>query len=259
MVEAAKAGRSFRIITSLKSKVKPSLYLSALLGSFLARREIEDFTLYSPDYYTLRNFVAEGQTAPLGTRGEGLLKLLAVMQKREPARLAAVDDGLRILGWYKGLDLKGLEKHASENRIQIKDRFIKRRSVVLDQLSTNEGFLFCLFYLVLFTSSNTPSAFAVENIENGLNPKLCEALVLKLKSLGATYGKQAILSTHSPSVLDALDLDSPEEQLIAVDRNLDGHTRINVIKKPRAVAGKTIRLSELFLQGHLGGIPRNFV
>lgn len=230
-----------------------------LVGSVVEQKNIENFTLYSPDYYTLRNFVAEGQTAPLGTRGEGLLQLLTVMQRNEPKRLAAVNDGLEILGWFKALDLKALAQNASENRLQVKDRFIKRRGVVLDQLSTNEGFLFCLFYLVLFASSNTPDAFAIENIENGLNPKLCEALVQKLKILGERYGKQVIVSTHSPSVLDALNLDNPEEKLIAVDRNVDGHTRINVIKKPRQVGGKTTRLSELFLQGHLGGLPRNFV
>jgi energy-coupling factor transporter ATP-binding protein EcfA2 len=243
----------------LKSMKMQSAILATLIRDFAQKIDIDKFTVYSPDYYTLRNFVSEGQTAPLGTRGEGLLKLLATMQKKEPERLKIINEGLKILGWYKEIDLTALSTTSIENRILVKDRFIKRRGIFLDQVSTNEGFLFCLFYLVLFTSSDTPRAFGIENIENGLNPKLCEALVKTLRLLGVQYGKQAIISTHSPAVLDALDLDDSDNILIAVDRNLDGHTRVNVIKKPRNTKGKTTRLSELFLKGLLGGVPRNFL
>lgn len=239
-------------------KIESSL-LSLAFKNFTENKNIEKFTVYAPEYYTLRNFVAEGQTAPLGTRGEGLLKLLATMHEKENDRFQAVNDGLKILGWYQGIDTKSLAKSSSENRIHVKDRFIKRRGIFLDQISTNEGFLFCLFFLTLFASSQTPDAFAIENIETGLNPKLSEALTKILKELGAKYGKQAIVSSHSPSVLDALNLDNPNEILLAVDRNLDGHTRVTKINKPRTAAGKTTRLSELFLKGLIGGVPKNFL
>lgn len=264
-----KEAESIKTITSdskkYQTKTKPpalqvkSSIFSAALMNFIEHDALEKFTVYSPDYYTLRNFVSEGQTAPLGTRGEGLLKLLATMQKKEPDRLEVVNDGLKILGWYKEIDFDALSKSSSENRLLVKDRFIRSRGVQLDQISTNEGFLFCLFYLVLFSSSNTPRAFAIENIESGLNPKLIETLVKKLKELGIRYGKQAIISTHSPSVLDALNLDDNSDSLLAIDRNLDGHTRVSLISKPRSTTGKITRLSDAFLKGLLGGMPRNFV
>jgi energy-coupling factor transporter ATP-binding protein EcfA2 len=238
-------------------EIKSSL-LAHAFDNLLRHRLLEKFTVYAPDYYTLRNFVPEGQTAPLGTRGEGLLKLLASMHEKEPERIHDIDEGLGILGWYKGIDIKKLTTTLQENRLLIKDKFIRRRGLLLDQVSTNEGFLFCLFYLTLFASSSTPQAFAIENIENGLNPKLCEQLVKNLKHLSKKYNKQAIISTHSPSVLDALNLDAEDELLLAVDRNLDGHTRINKINKPRSNTGKITRLSEAFLMGQLGGLPRNF-
>lgn len=247
---------------SSRSKAKSipieSFLLRNAFGHLIERESLEKFTVYSPDYYTLRNFVAEGQTAPLGTRGEGLLKLLASMQEKERERVDDVNEGLKILGWYKEIDTEALAGAVKENRLLVKDRFIRRRGLPIDQISTNEGFLFCLFYLVLVTSSNTPQAFAIENIESGLNPKLCENLVKKLKTLAKKYGKQIILSTHSPSALDALNLDSEDDLLLAVNRNLDGHTRANKISKPREVTGKTTRLSEAFLKGHIGGLPRNF-
>lgn len=242
-----------------KSMDLNSKIFASILRNYFEKNKIERFTVYSPDYYTLRNFTPEGQTSPLGTRGEGLLKLLATMQEKEPDRVEAIHDGLKILGWYKEIDINALSKISTENRILVKDKYIRRRGILFDQISTNEGFLFCLFYLVLVTSSNTPNTFAIENIENGLNPKLCESLIKNLKALGTKYNKQIIISTHSPSVLDALNLDDPNDLLLAVDRNLDGHTRVIQIPKPRLTTGKQTRLSEAFLKGALGGMPKNFV
>lgn len=242
-----------------KSMTLNSKIFSDILRDHFEKNKIERFTVYSPDYYTLRNFTPDSPTAPLGTRGEGLLKLLATMQEKEPDRVEEVHNGLKILGWYKQIDINALSKISSDNRILIKDKYIRRRGVLLDQISTNEGFLFCLFYLVLVTSSNTPNAFAIENIENGLNPKLCEALVKNLKILGIKYKKQIIISTHSPSALDALDLDDGNDSLLAVDRDSDGHTRVIQIQKPRSTTGKQTRLSEAFLRGTIGGMPKNFV
>ena len=219
---------------------------------------LEKFTVYSPDYYTLRNFLNEGHTTPLGTRGEGLLNLLKRMKEKNPTHLKEINDGLKILGWYKGIDSSSLTSPTSENRLLVKDKYIRGRGITLDQVSTNEGFLFCLFYLTLFASPDTPRAFAVENIENGLNPKLVESLITKLKEFSKKYGKQVLISTHSPSVLDALNLDGAEDLLLAVDRNLEGRTRISQVKKPINGVNPT-RLSSLFLKGLIGGVPQNFI
>lgn len=243
--------------TNFEHTIKSTILAKAFFN-FAETNALERFTVYSPDYQTLRNFVGEGQTAPLGTRGEGLLKLLATMQEKEPDRLAEINKSLNILGWYKGIDFSSLSSSSKENRIFVKDRFIRSRGVFLDQTSTNEGFLFCLFYLTLFASSATPRAFAIENIENGLNPKLSEILTKKLKEFAKQFGKQALISTHSPSVLDALDLEGGD-RLLAVDRNLDGHTRVIKIEKPKNLTKKITRLSEAFLMGHLGGLPKSFL
>jgi predicted ATPase len=214
------------------------------------------FFIYSPEYITLRKFDSEGQTTPLGVQGQGLAELLIVMIQNQPDRINEINEGLAFLGFCEEVHFGLL----SNKKIYVKDRYIQRDGILIDQLSLNEGFLFCLFYLTLFTSSYTPKFFAIENIENGLNPKLVEALVKKLKELGVKYGKQAIISTHSPAILDALNLDDEENDvLLAVSRNLDGHTRVNRVKKPRNSTGKNTRLSELFLRGLLGGVPKNFV
>jgi hypothetical protein len=42
----------------------------------ILNKKTSNFLIYSPEYSYLRNFSEEGQIVPLGTKGEGLFKLL---------------------------------------------------------------------------------------------------------------------------------------------------------------------------------------
>ncbi len=72
--------------------------------------------------------------------------------------------------------------------------------------------------------------------------------------------KQALFVTNSPAVLDGLNLHDDDERLFEVYRDDDGHTRAKRIKlKPHVtVGGERLKLSELWMRGHLGAIPSNF-
>ncbi len=74
-----------------------------------------------------------------------------------------------------------------------------------------------LFYFCRFISEDTPSFFAIDNIDASLNPKLCRRLIKEL------YDKQVILTTHNPSILDGLNLDEYEPRLLVVFRNKSGY------------------------------------
>jgi hypothetical protein len=56
-------------------------------------------------------------------------------------------------------------------------------------------------------------------------------------------------------VLDGLDLADPEQRLIVADRDLDGRTTFRRVA-PKGEA--RVPLSEAFLRGYLGGVPRGF-
>ncbi|WP_370140961.1 MULTISPECIES: AAA family ATPase [unclassified Bradyrhizobium] len=126
-----------------------------------------------------------------------------------------------------------------------------------DQRSANEGFLFLTFYLALFTSKLTPSFFAVDNVDASLNPKLCEALMRRLVELAKEHEKQVILTTHNPALLDGLNLGDREQRLFIVSRSPNGQTRVRFFETKPSSA-KPRRLSELFLSGVLGGLPKGF-
>ncbi|BFM83475.1 AAA family ATPase [Acinetobacter baumannii] len=216
------------------------------------------FVIYSPELSSLRNFSTESQIEPLGVNGEGLLKLLQVMQKHEPENFGKVCEIVEMFQWVEKIiiesDSKNIEKH-----IKIIDRFMGSE---IDHRSANEGFLFVLFYAALFSSKFTPKCFAVDNIDASLNPKLCRVLVKELIKLAKENDKQAFVTTHNPAILDGLDLHDDEQRLFVVERDDEGATqlrRVGVDDLPKPTrSGQSIKLSESFMRGFLGGLPTNF-
>ncbi|MGB1206042.1 MAG: AAA family ATPase [Chitinophagales bacterium] len=218
---------------------------------------LESFLNYAPENYFLRRFEEEGQIRPLGIRGEGLFKHIVEIYKKQPELLEKIGEKLRLIGWFQGFEVPK-DLMFTERRINIKDKYLQELDF-FDQRSANEGFLFLLFYFTLFISPFTPKFFAIDNIDNALNPKLCAELTKQLAILAKENDKQAILTTHNPAILDGLDLTDDSQRLFTIYRNADGHTVAKRIKAPKKVKGvEPIRLSEAYIRGYLGGLPQNF-
>lgn len=224
---------------------------------FLANTRLSQFLNYAPENYFLRRFEEEGQTRPIGIRGEGLFKHLVHLYKNQPQLLSKIGDKLRLIGWFEGFEIPSYLMF-TERRINIKDKYLQEIDF-FDQRSANEGFLYLLFYFTLFISPYTPAFFAIDNIDNALNPKLCSELIRQLASLCTEHNKQVILTTHNPAILDGLDLHDDNQRLFTIYRNVDGHTIARRIKPLKDVKGvEKVRLSEAFIRGYLGGLPKNF-
>jgi predicted ATPase len=243
--------------------------------------EIENFVIYSPENTALRNFYKEGQIQPLGINGEGLLKLLKVIQNKSSDQFQEIDETLQLFDWYDNFELN---ENSEESKITIKDRYLTQS---FDQRSANEGFLFVLFYIALMVSDDTPKIFAIDNIDVSLNPKLCTKLIKELVRLSKKYDKQVFVTTHNLAILDGINLGDEEQRLLVVSRNKQGHTRVKHIElkdKPTssiidklnrvlsedkiytkqeildsfAKSEEPLKLSEAFLRGYLGGLPKGF-
>ncbi|OQY45152.1 MAG: chromosome segregation protein SMC [Candidatus Parabeggiatoa sp. nov. 2] len=215
---------------------------------------LQAFLIYSPEYHCLRNFKEEGQIQPLGINGEGLFKLLQVLSL-DKNKLTEIKDKLKLMGWFQDFKIPQ-SLFVGERAIQIKDRYLDQEVAYFDQKSTNEGFLFLLFYFCLFISEDTPKFFASDNIDASLNPKLCRRLVKELANLAKNYEKQVILTTHNPAILDGLNLDDDEQRLFVVSRNRLGYSRARRFLKPETPEGeKLVKMSEAFLRGYIGGLP----
>ncbi|MEA5471629.1 AAA family ATPase [Spirulina sp. 06S082] len=229
------------------------------LNNFNRLSFFSEFLVFCPNNSSLRIFEQEGQIQPLGIHGEGLFKFLRFLDmKEDKTRFNEIKERLRLISWFKDFEIPK-DLFENERRIHIFDRYLDPELKYFDQRSSNEGFLFTLFYLALFVGEETPDFFAIDNIDNSLNPRLCRRLLQELVELAQKYDKQTILTTHNPAVLDGLDLDDDEQRLFVVYRNKFGYTKVRRVSKPKAIAGqKPVRLSEAFLRGYIGGLPKNF-
>jgi predicted ATPase len=241
-IDIHNARNRFIIETAINSLLKDSEQTAAI-GKYL---------IYSPEKSSLSKFEGSNQILPLGINGEGLFKYLKYLAENN--KLAEIKQSLSLLDWYSDLSIPS-DLLSNEFRLDIRDRYMKDTLGAFDQRSTNEGFLFLLFYFTLFTSKDTPAFFAIDNIDTALNPKLCKALIQQLAKLAKKHKKQVILTTHNPAVLDGLNLKDDGQRLFVIRRNEDGHTKARRIEyKPE----RTIKLSEAWTNGFIGGLPDNF-
>jgi AAA15 family ATPase/GTPase len=227
--------------------------------SFIPILDLNKFIIYSPENPALRTFEQEGQIQPLGINGEGLFKLMNFLHSdKDKNQINEIKKKLQLIDWFKDFEIPQ-NLSAMQTSIQITDRYLDTDLSYFDQRSSNEGFLFLLFYFTLFISDITPKFFAIDNIDASLNPRLCRRLIEELVELAKKNDKQVILTTHNPAVLDGLDLDDDEQRLFAIYRSQLGHTKAIRILKPKPLEGQEpVSLSEAFLRGYIGGLPENF-
>lgn len=126
--------------------------------------------------------------------------------------------------------------------------FIKvhENGVELDPPCISDGFYKVLAILTAIESN--PSLLAIDEIENSLHAKTLEYIIDELKSSGVTV----IITTHSPVVVDMVDL----EDLLIAEKTSDG-TRLSSVKEPDELRKKlkelNITQSESWLYGVLAG------
>ena len=259
IVDAAKpTPEGLKLLTSATKKIGPMFQMMKKLVNLSVKPpHLDNFVIYSPENSSLRNLKPEGQIEPLGINGEGLLKLISFYaDSPESTVLDDVKRGLKMLGWFRDFDISN---DSNERHLDIKDKFIGADRKGIDHISANEGFFFLLFYFLLFNSELTPRFFAIDNIDASLNPKLCRRLMTELVGMAKKHDKQVILTTHNPAILDGLDLNDEEQRLFVVSRNQNGATRLKRIAKPLPAENQpSYKLSELFMDGALGGLPKGF-
>lgn len=216
---------------------------------------LRNFTIYSLEETELRS-LDQMPSTKLGRTGKGLLPYLKELSKTEDGIkiLNEVKENLMVIDWFEDLEMPE-SALSQDSTLKLKDRYVDETLDFFDQRSANEAFLYLLFYFTLFISDETPSFFAIDNIESSLNPKLCKLVVSKLAELAEKHHKQVVLTTHSPFVLDGLDELSETKRLLVVSRNSDGYTVVNQIKGDKS---RSIPLSEAWLKGYIGGLPNNF-
>lgn len=225
---------------------------------------LSEYVIYDLNTKSLRGVIpSDSRKTPLGINGEGLDILIANFNSYEKEYLEKCKiffDWLETI--YNDKDEKakaeGLNPGRSTSTLYFTDKFMQKKNNTFSAENSNEGILHVLFYVSLFISTKTPSLFAIDNIETALNPRLCQRLIKELSNLAKLRGKQALITTHNPAVLDGLNLLDDDQRLFEVYRDSEGKTQVRRIKFKSDLSDKKFKLSEMWLKGLLGAIPTNF-
>lgn len=223
------------------------------------------YLIYNLNTPALRGMHVESRRLPLGVNGEGMDLLISTFSKEEREKLLHYS---HFISWLEDIifdqdDRRKFDGHKlgkSTSLLYFRDRFMAADNNVLSAENANEGVLHVLFYLALFISKRTPSLFGIDNIEQALNPQLCRSLMKELAQIAKESDKQALITTHNPAILDGLNLRDDDQRLFVVYRSDEGDTCIRRIrlKEHKEEGGHSLKLSELWMRGFLGGIPKSF-
>ena len=224
---------------------------------------LSNYLIFTLNTRALRGIVTDSRKTPLGVNGEGLDLLIANFNNYELDHLARCSF---FFDWLEDFEVDKEDKYKSAGHklgrststLYFRDKYMMQKNNLFSAENSNEGILHVLFYLALFISNKTPSLFAIDNIETALNPRLCQVLASELATLSKERGKQVLIATHSPAVLDGMNLFDPEQRLFEVYRTSEGYTKTRRIQFKENLEGKQFKLSEMWLKGVLGAVPKNF-
>lgn len=276
-------GRS--IVSKLDNKKGIFQYLLAdrTINNIVANAEqinvlsdIAKFAIYAPATPLLRGTETDTSAKePLGLYGGRLAEALnEVLNDKQKSKTVDLQRFFKLLKWVKRIgttldtDEELLSGHITISGLKLmyEDKFMITNFNRLYAYDVSEGALYILFILTLLIHEKSPNIFALDNIDNALNPGLIRDLMMQVSEiLNANPQKQIFLTTHNPSTLDAVDIFNPAHRLFVVERDEIGHTKFRRISPPDGMTKEKweeeyfgMKLSEIWMSGAIGGLPLGF-
>ena len=247
---------------------------------------LSQYAIYAPQTDFLRG-MARGKldTPPIGLHGEGLPQAVRglLVQWKEASKESPIYD-LKV----RAIELAALPQWASQlqvgridsaltsralldrgdDMVYFLDKYMHDRRRKLSVYDSSEGTLFLLFVAILLAHDDSPKLFALDNVDNALNPRMTRRLLEAIIEITKESSekdlicgpRQVFLTSHNPTSLDAFDLFDEDQRVFVVDRNQDGHTTATRLKPRPGMtreewqqAKNGRNLSQLWLDGEIRG------
>lgn len=231
-------------------------------------RRLQNYAIYSPNTPYLRGQENDRQMRePVGLSGGGLAEAFADLRKRVLDKdHDLLDSVFDLIDWISDIEVTKSAKALMSNSVprgpevlKFTDRYMANRRNALTAYDASEGALYVLFAAIVCLSTRAPKFFAIDNLDQALNPRLVTRLTTNLCQWMTRHAqdRQMLFTAHNPAVLDGLDLSNDQIRLFAVERNSQGHTRAERVTYSEEIRAlnKEYPLSRLWLMGHLGAIP----
>lgn len=270
---------------SLWDQVRMAFNIPAAVETAL--HGLSQYVIYAPQTDFLRG-VAAGKvdTHPIGLHGEGLphaVKSLLLQRKKAQDKKSATSQIKNratylpfLPGWASKVQVGIIDSslasrallNQGDDMVYFLDEYMHSRRQTLSVYDSSEGTLFLLFVAVLLAHDNSPKIFALDNVDNALNPRMTRVLletIIEITKESSDKGlicgpRQVFLTSHNPTSLDAFDLFDEDQRVFVVERNEDGHTTVTRLKPQQGMsredweeAKNGRNLSQLWLDGEIRG------
>lgn len=246
---------------------------------------LAQYSIYAPQVDFLRGqAVAELTTTSLGLHGEGLPatveSLLDSCETDTPERALQVD-ALQLVwlpGWAEQVRVGRIDDSLISRAVRGKgedipmlyfeDQYMEEKRKRLSVYDSSEGTLFLLFVAALLVHFDSPRIFALDNVDNGLNPAMTRKMIEKIIEITMVASKkqlncgprQVFLTSHNPTALDAFDLFDDNQRVFVVCRNAKGNTELERLMPKKgmtrddwAAKYSGVNLSQLWIDGVIPG------
>jgi predicted ATPase len=137
--------------------------------------------------------------------------------------------------------------------LQVREKYMPNPILVRD-LST--GAQLILLLITLFYQEKSPSLICIENLDQGLHPRLFQRVVELCFELSSRKdGVQIIATTHNPYLVD--EFKDYESAVLIVEKQ-NGETRFTPFSERLENFGSEKKpLGELWYSGFVGGVPQH--
>jgi len=234
-------------------------------------QRLQEFAIYCPNTPTLRGIVPDQQSRiPIGLSGgqlaEGFAALRQHLEGGKEEGEEILEQVLELIDWVADIettshrtDLLSPKVPSTKLLLKFSDRFMLKSRNELTAYDASEGALYILFTALLCLLSKAPRMFAIDNLDQALNPRLLKVLISRLADwlYYNAPDRQLLFTVHNPAALDGLNLSDPEICLFAVERNSNGQTVMRRLTLTHELMelNEQYPLSRLWLMGHLGAVP----
>lgn len=262
--------RAFKLSVPLENNRSVTTLARASQGTAQPVRQflsdLDDFAIFAPVTPVLRGIAPDtAPRSPVGLYGGQLAEAVAILQSQKKGRVA-IGEALSMIDWASSVTAgepkrSFLSPSVPTSRIvvEFQDRYMAKGRNTLSGYDASEGALYVLFMLVLAAHSQSARIFAVDNFDQALNPRTARHLTRIFAQHTLEAGRQVLLTTHNPLVLDGLNLGDDRIRLFTVARDKAGHTKVNRVPVKDFAALKVKHgehaVSRLWVEGRLGGMP----
>jgi predicted ATPase len=244
-------------------------------------RRMAGYAIYAPQTAFLRNVATEPfPVTPLGLNGGGLaqaaqtvlLKAISESTKNQYRPIMNIVftpdwvDDIRISNYNPKINSKNVI--ANDFSLYFIDRYMRDSRNALSAYDCSEGTLYLLFITTLLLHPEAPKIFALDNVDNALNPAMTRRMLETLiqAACAPEYREnnigpeQVFLTSHNPTSLDAFDLFDDDQRVFVVARDAEGATKVTRLRPADGwsredwiEANKGRNLSEMWIEGEITG------